>query len=75
MHETIQELLADLGIQPEYTNATLQNLGNADSKYLRDLKLNVKAVLTSEHLSAKETNLLALAVSTNNNKEILQMLS
>jgi len=71
MHETIQELLADLGIQPEYTNATLQNLGNADSKYLRDLKLNVKAVLTSEHLSAKETNLLALAVSTNNNKEIL----
>jgi alkyl hydroperoxide reductase subunit D len=45
MHETIQELLADLGIQPEYTNATLQNLGNADSKYLRDLKLNVKAVL------------------------------
>ena len=71
MHETIQELLADLGIQPEYTNATLQNLGNADSKYLRDLKLNVKAVLTSEHLSAKETHLLALAVSTNNNKEIL----
>lgn len=71
MHETIQELLADLGIQPEYINATLQNLGNADSKYLRDLKLNVKAVLTSEHLSAKETNLLALAVSTNNNKEIL----
>ncbi len=71
MHETIQELLADLGIQPEYTNATLQHLGNADSKYLRDLKLNVKAVLTSEHLSAKETHLLALAVSTNNNKEIL----
>ncbi|MEN9446909.1 MAG: hypothetical protein RJA25_198 [Bacteroidota bacterium] len=71
MHETIVELLADLGIQPEYTNATLQNLGAADSKYLRDLKLNVKAVLTSEHLSAKETHLLALATATNNNKEIL----
>jgi len=71
MHETIKELLADLGVQPEYTNATLQNLGNADSKYLRDLKLNVKAVLTSEHLSAKETHLLALAVTTNNNIEIL----
>lgn len=71
MHETIQELLADLAIQPEYTNATLQHLGAADSKYLRDLKLNVKAVLASEHLSAKETHLLALAVSSNNNKEIL----
>lgn len=71
MHETIKELLVDLGLQPDYTNSTLQNLGNADSKYLRDLKLNVKAVLTSEHLSAKETHLLAIAVTTNNNKEIL----
>ena len=62
MHETIQELLADLGIQPEYTNPVLQQLGIADSKYLRDLKLNIKAVLASEHLSAKEANLLALAI-------------
>lgn len=72
MHETIQELLADLGLPTDYTNVTLENLGNADSKYLRDLKLNVKAVLTSEHLSAKETNLLALAIATNNNNTILQ---
>ena len=71
MHETIKELLADLGIQPEYTNPILQQLGIADSKYLRDLKLNIKAVLASEHLSAKEANLLALAISTNNNKDIL----
>ena len=71
MHETIQELLADLGIQPEYTNPVLQQLGIADSKYLRDLKLNIKAVLASEHLSAKEANLLALAISTNNNKDLL----
>ena len=71
MHETIQELLADLGIEPNYTNATLQYLAAADSKYLRDLKLNTKAVLTSEHLSAKETHLMALAIASNNNKEIL----
>ena len=38
MHETIKEILVDLGIPTEYTNATLQNLGVADSKYLRDLK-------------------------------------
>jgi len=71
MNETIQELLADLGIAADYTNATLQNLGTAESKYLRDLKLNVKTVLTSEYLSPKETHLLAIAVTTNNNKEIL----
>ena len=72
MHETIQELLADLGLPTDHTNATLENLGLADSKYLRDLKLNVKAVLTSENLSAKETNLLALAIATNNNITVLQ---
>ena len=63
--------MADLGIEPNYTNATLQYLAAADSKYLRDLKLNTKAVLTSEHLSAKETHLMALAIASNNNKEIL----
>ena len=71
MHETIQELLADLGIEPNYTNATLQYLAAADSKFLRDLTLNTKAVLTSEHLSAKETHLMAFAIASNNNKEIL----
>mgnify|MGYP000278776005 CR=1 FL=1 len=71
MHETIQELLADLGIDSTYSNPTLQHLATADSKYLRDLKLNVKAVLTSENLSLKETHLLALAIASNNNKEIL----
>ena len=34
MHETIQELLADLGIQPDY-NATLQHLGNAVQIFTR----------------------------------------
>ena len=58
MHETIQELLADLGIEPNYTNATLQYLAAADSKYLRDLKLNTKAVLTSEHLFALKAKAL-----------------
>ncbi|HPA36531.1 MAG TPA: carboxymuconolactone decarboxylase family protein [Chitinophagales bacterium] len=72
MHETIQELMADLGVQPGYTTATLEQLGAADSKYLRDLKLNVKSVLTSESLSAKESYLLALAIATNNNNTVLQ---
>ena len=50
MHETIQELLADLGIEPNYTNAAFQYLAAADSKYLRDLMLNTRAVWTSDHL-------------------------
>ncbi len=71
MNETIQELLADLGLQTDLANLTLKNLSTADSKYLRDLKLNVKSVLASEHLSSKETHLIALAIATNNNNELL----
>jgi alkyl hydroperoxide reductase subunit D len=71
MNETIQELLADLGLQTDHANLTLKHLGTADSKYLRDLKLNVKAVLSSEHLSSKETHLIALAIASNNNNELL----
>lgn len=71
MNETIQELLADLGLQTDHANVTLKHLGAADSKYLRDLKLNVKAVLSSEHLSSKETHLIALAIASNNNNELL----
>lgn len=65
MHETLVELLTDLGLPQEHSNLVMQNLGAADSKYLRDLKLNVKAVLQSEHINAKEAYLLALAVATN----------
>jgi alkyl hydroperoxide reductase subunit D len=71
MNETVQELLVELGLQPEYTNDVLQQLAAGESKYLRDLKMNVKAVLTSEHLTSKETHLLALAIAVNNNQAIL----
>lgn len=71
MNETVQEILAELGLPPEHTNFTLQQLAAGESKYLRDLKMNVKSVLQSEHLSSKETHLLALAVATNNYNEPL----
>ncbi|MDB5228613.1 MAG: alkylhydroperoxidase [Bacteroidota bacterium] len=71
MNETIKELLEELGIQPEYTNSVLQQLAAGESKYLRDLKMNVKSVLASEQLSPKETYLVALAIATNNNNVIL----
>ncbi len=71
MHETILELLAELGIPADYKNNVLLHLGAADSKYLRDLKLNVKAVLQSEHINPKEAYLLALAIATNADNTVL----
>jgi len=71
MHETVHELLGELGLQAEYTNSILLQLALGDSKYLRDLKMNVKSVLASEHLNVKECYLLATAISANNNNELL----
>jgi alkyl hydroperoxide reductase subunit D len=71
MNETVQELLAELGLLAEYTNSVLLQLSLGDSKYVRDLKMNVKSVLSSEHLNPKECFLLATAIAANNNNEIL----
>ncbi len=64
-------LLAELGIDDTYTSPGLQRMAGTDSKYLRDLKLNVAAVLKSKNLNAKEAVLLALATAANEKNEVL----
>ncbi|HYD21662.1 MAG TPA: carboxymuconolactone decarboxylase family protein [Flavipsychrobacter sp.] len=64
-NETVVNLFADLGIDPSHTSLSLQRLAEQDSKYLRDLKLNVSAVLNSKNISKKDSSLLALSVAVN----------
>jgi len=71
MNDTAIEILQELGIDTSYRNNTLEQLSTADSKYLRDLKMNVKSVLAVESISAKDALLIALACATNNNNTIL----
>ncbi|QQR98647.1 MAG: carboxymuconolactone decarboxylase family protein [Sphingobacteriales bacterium] len=71
MNDTAIEILQELGIDTSYQNNTLEQLSTADSKYLRDLKMNVKSVLAVESISAKDALLIALACATNNNNTIL----
>ncbi|HMU98516.1 MAG TPA: carboxymuconolactone decarboxylase family protein [Chitinophagales bacterium] len=71
MNETAIEILQELGIETTHSNETLMQLSVAESKYLRDLKMNVKSVLTTESISPKESYLLALATATNNNNIVL----
>ena len=71
MNETAIEILQELGIDTTHSNETLIQLSVAESKYLRDLKMNVKSVLTTESISSKESYLLALATATNNNNIVL----
>lgn len=62
--DTATSILANLGLAPEADYPVLDAMG--DSKYLRDLKINVGNVLNnSTNLSAKESRLLALSVAAN----------
>jgi len=69
--ETIQELLAVVGLDPEYRNDSLGLLEKGNSRYVRDLKLNLTSTFTSAHLSEKECALVALSIAVNNNNKVL----
>lgn len=64
-NETAQALVADLHLPQDHTNLPAAAMDAADSRALKDLKLNIAAVLKSAHMSRKETLLLALAAAVN----------
>jgi alkyl hydroperoxide reductase subunit D len=70
-NETVTSLLQDLGIDPLYTSHSLRILAATNSKYLRDMKLNVSTTLNSTNLTKKEAYLLALAVAVNEKNNTL----
>jgi len=72
MNETIQNLFSELHIPEGYNSKELETLGNAQSRYLKDLKLNVSTVLKRNTLSPKEAYLLALAVAVNERSAALK---
>lgn len=72
-NETFSNLLNDLQI-PEYTpSATAQQLLVAESKYIKDLKINVSNVMNNtQYLNKKEALLLAYAVAVNEKFDLLK---
>lgn len=71
MNETINSIFTELGIDATHDNIGIQRLAAVDSKFLRDLKLNVATVLNSSNYTKKETALLALAIAVNEKNEVL----
>ncbi|HTE01908.1 MAG TPA: carboxymuconolactone decarboxylase family protein [Mucilaginibacter sp.] len=69
--EIINELLQSLNIDTAYRTDSLTLLEKGESRYLRDLKLNLTSTLTSEHLSTKECALIGLSTAINNNNQPL----
>src|ERR1700761_3377087 len=69
--EIINEILQSLGIDTAYRTNALTLLEKGESRYLRDLKLNLTSALTSEHLSTKECALIGLSTAVNSNNSLL----
>jgi alkyl hydroperoxide reductase subunit D len=70
-NETLINLFNDLGIDAAYTSKSLDRLAEANSRYIKDMKLNVSTTLGSINLSRRDANLLALAVAVNEKSEVL----
>ncbi len=69
--EGTTSLLEEVGLPADHTNAALQLLGAVPSRYTRDLKLNLKAVLKSAHINARDAALLALSAAANQKNDVL----
>lgn len=71
--EGIVGLLEEVGSAEDRAGVALDLLGKVPARYTRDLKLNLKAVLKSAHISEKHAALLALSVSANQKNEPLML--
>jgi alkyl hydroperoxide reductase subunit D len=69
--ETVTELLENVNIASDYRTFSIELLEKGDSRYLRDLKVNLNSTLTSEHLSPKEIGLIGISIAVNNGNRIL----
>jgi lipoyl-dependent peroxiredoxin subunit D len=72
-NETFQNLLNELNIAGYEPSANVQALVAAESRFIKDLKINVGNVLNNaQYLDRKESLLLALAVAVNEKYILLQ---
>ncbi len=70
-NEAVINLLQDLGIAPGYVSPSLVCMANANSRYIKELKLNVATVLGGTNINRKESYLLALSIAVNEGKQVL----
>ncbi|MBC5775529.1 carboxymuconolactone decarboxylase family protein [Pontibacter sp. KCTC 32443] len=69
--ETKFDLLRDLGLSEESKFLPLEKLTEIESRYLRDLRVNLKTAIAGESLNPKEAYLVALAAATNEKNDVL----
>ncbi|MGE5499418.1 MAG: carboxymuconolactone decarboxylase family protein [Syntrophothermus sp.] len=72
LQETKIDFLKDLRIDDEVGFPSLDIMSEGETKYLRDLRINLKNTLASENLTPKEAYLIALAAAVNEKNEVLK---
>lgn len=70
--ESALSLLSELGIDTTHNSLALQKLAAVDSRFIKDMKLNLSAVLKGNNINPKDAALLALATAANEKKQVLQ---
>jgi lipoyl-dependent peroxiredoxin subunit D len=65
LHETKNDLLTDLKLNNNGTYPPLEVMAEGETKYLRDLRINLKNIISSDSLTPKEAYLLALSTAVN----------
>ncbi len=64
-NETVMSFFQDMGIDEGFESLSMGSLAVVNSKYLRDLKLNVSGMLNSKNMTKKEAYLVALSIASN----------
>ena len=71
-NETVENLFKELDLTAEHVSKRLEKLMHVDSRYIKDLKINVSNVLSGKHINKKEAYLLALSAAVNEKHIALQ---
>ncbi len=73
LNETKIDLLKDLQLDEATVSTSLEAMVLGETKYLRDLRINLKNALSSQNLNPKESYLIALAIAVNEKNESLKI--
>ncbi len=71
LNETKIDLYKDLGITEDERFEYIETMVSGETRYLRDLRINLKNTLASENLNIKEAYFIALAIAVNERHSVL----
>ena len=69
--ETKQDLMVDLGLDSNFSSQAIDLLLTGESRYIRDLRVNVKNALKPQNLTPKEAYLIAISIASNSKHDVL----